>query len=77
MTFHLHSQKWNWGMQEGTAMLEDYAELLSQAAVKVSLELVSGASGDVANTPKSAMGVLWKLQNTLAGDALLKFQVTS
>ena len=54
-------------------MLEDYAELLSQAAGKVASELTSVGTVD---TRKSAIAVLWKLQSSLAGDALLKFQVT-
>ncbi len=56
-------------------MLEDYVELFSQAAITVSSGLIGGASSQAASTPPSAMGVLWKLQMTLAGDALLKFQV--
>jgi hypothetical protein len=62
-------------MQEGTAMLEDYVELLSQAAVKVSSALISGTTQGDSSNPRSALGVLWKLQMNLSGDALLKFQV--
>jgi hypothetical protein len=62
-------------MQESTAMLEDYTELLSQAAVRVSSALTSEPPSRDIGLARSATAVLWKLQMTLSGEALLKFQV--